>query len=138
QQLYLSCKSFTTVTGRGYTAAPVRLGRWGWVASAFCFSWFLIAMAAPLAFLVLGSFMRRYGFFQLANPFTLNQWQNLFGDPVFSSSVRNSLVISVAVAVGVVLVYSRVAYSIVRVPSRAAPLTGPLVWVPWGAAGGLR
>jgi iron(III) transport system permease protein len=135
QQWYLRGKSFTTVTGRGYTAAPVRLGRWGWVASIFCFSWFLIAMAAPLSFLVLGSFMRRYGFFQLNNPFTTNQWQNLFGDPVFFSSVRNSLIIAVAVAIGVVLVYSLVAYSIVRVHSRTSRLTDLLVWVPWAVPG---
>ncbi|HZS02013.1 MAG TPA: iron ABC transporter permease [Chloroflexota bacterium] len=135
QQWYLRGKSFTTVTGRGYTAAPVKLGRWGWVASVFCFGWFLIAMAAPLSFLVLGSFMRRYGFFQLTNPFTLNQWQNLFGDPVFFSSVRNSLIISSAVAIGVILVYSLVAYSIVRVQSRTARLTDLLVWVPWAVPG---
>jgi iron(III) transport system permease protein len=135
QQWYLRGKSFTTVTGRGFTAAPVRLGRWGPVAAAFCLGWFLIAMAAPLVFLILGSFMRRYGFFQLTNPFTLSQWQNLFGDPVFFSSVRNSLVISAAVAVGVVLVYSLVAYSIVRVPSRASRLTDLLVWVPWAVPG---
>src|SRR4051794_20940665 len=135
QQWYLRGKSYTTVTGRGYTALPVRLGRWGWAASIFCFLWFLITMAGPLIFLILGSFMRRYGFFQLSNPFTLAQWQNLFGDPVFFSSVRNSLVISTAVAVGVIVIYSLVAYSIVRLPSRATRLTDLLVWVPWAVPG---
>jgi len=48
--------------------------------------------------------MRRYGFFQIANPFTLRHWENLLGDPIFLSSVRNSLIISSTVAVtGVVL-----------------------------------
>ncbi|HLH24779.1 MAG TPA: iron ABC transporter permease [Chloroflexota bacterium] len=135
QQWYVRGKSFTTVTGRGYTAMPVRLGGWGKAAAAVCFGWFVVAMAAPLTFLVLGSFMRRYGFFQLANPFTLAQWQNLFGDPVFFSSVRNSLIISVAVAIGVVVVYSLVAYSIVRLPSLPSRLTDLLVWVPWAVPG---
>lgn len=134
-QWYLAGKSFATVTGRGYTAMPVRLGRWGWVATAACFGFFLISLAMPLVFLVLGSFMRRYGFFQLNNPFTLAQWQNLFGDPVFFSSVRNSLIIASAVAVLVVVVYSLVAYAIVRTPSRATKATDLLVWMPWAVPG---
>ncbi len=134
-QWALRGKSFTTITGRGYTPTPVQLGRWRWVASGACFAWFAIAMAAPLTFLVLGSFMRRYGFFQIANPFTLNHWQNLFNDPVFASSVRNSLILATAVALSGVAIYSLVAYAIVRHPSRWTRLTDVLVWVPWSVPG---
>jgi iron(III) transport system permease protein len=134
-QWYLRGKSFTTVTGKGYTPAPVLLGRWRWVVAAICLGWFAVTMLAPLLFLVLGSFMRRYGFFQLANPFTMSHWQNLFGDPVFFSSVRNSLVLATAVALIGVTVYSLVAYTIVRHPSRWTRLTDLLVWVPWAVPG---
>jgi iron(III) transport system permease protein len=134
-QWALRGKSFTTITGRGYTPTPVQLGRWRWVASGACFAWFAIAMVAPLTFLVLGSFMRRYGFFQIANPFTLNHWQNLFNDPVFASSVRNSLILATAVALSGVAIYSLVAYAIVRHPSRWTRLTDVLVWVPWAVPG---
>jgi iron(III) transport system permease protein len=128
-------KVFTTVTGQGYSAAPARLGRWRWPTAAACFGFFAVALAAPLAFLVLGSFMRRYGFFQLANPFTLNHWQNLFRDPVFFSSVRNSLIIAAAVAIVGILLYSLVAYAIVRQRSWSAQATDILVWVPWAVPG---
>jgi iron(III) transport system permease protein len=134
-QWYLRGKSFTTVTGRGYTAAPVRLGGWGRAATAVCLGFFAVGLLMPLGFLVLGSFMRRYGFFQLANPFTLTHWQNLFGDPVFFSSVRNSLIIASGVALLVIAVYSLVAYAIVRSPSRATRATDLLVWVPWAVPG---
>jgi iron(III) transport system permease protein len=134
-QWYIRGKSFTTVTGQGYSQAPVRLGRWRWPIAGMCFLWFIIAMAAPLIFLVLGSFMRRYGFFQLANPFTMNQWQNLFGDPVFFSSVRNSLIIAAAVAVVGAIIYSMVAYSIVRAKSRSSRVVDLLMWVPWAVPG---
>jgi iron(III) transport system permease protein len=79
--------------------------------------------------------MRRYGFFQLANPFTLNHWQNLFRDPVFFSSVRNSLIIAAAVAIVGILLYSLVAYAIVRQRSWSAQATDILVWVPWAVPG---
>jgi iron(III) transport system permease protein len=134
-QWYLRGKVFTTVTGHGYSTAPARLGRWRWVASAACFAFFGVALAAPLAFLVLGSFMRRYGFFQLANPFTLNHWQNLFGDPVFFSSIRNSIILAAATAVVVIAVYSVVAYAIVRRPSPLLRVTDLLMWMPWAVPG---
>jgi iron(III) transport system permease protein len=134
-QWYLRGKTFTTVTGQGYSAAPVRLGRWRIAASACCFGFFAIALAAPMTFLVLGSFMRRYGFFNIPNPYTLSHWQNLFADPVFFSSVRNTLIISVGVAVAVVVLYSLVAYSLVRARSRVSNITDILMWLPWAVPG---
>src|SRR6185312_2648711 len=91
-------RSYVTVTGKAYSAEPIKLGRRRWLASGACFGYLAIAMAAPLAFLVLGSFMRRYGFFQLSNPFTTVHWHVLVSDPVFFSSIRNSLVIAAGVA----------------------------------------
>jgi iron(III) transport system permease protein len=134
-QWYLRGKVFTTVTGQGYSTRPARLGRWRWVASGTCFAFFGIALFAPLVFLVLGSFMRRYGFFQLANPFTLNHWQNLFSDPVFFSSIRNSIVMGAATAVVVVAVYSLVAYAIVRGRSPLLRVADVLMWMPWAVPG---
>src|SRR5438552_3716293 len=56
-------RSYTTVTGRDYASRPILLGRWGWVALGMCLTYFILAIAAPLAMLVAGSFMRLYGFF---------------------------------------------------------------------------
>jgi iron(III) transport system permease protein len=134
-QSYVRGKSYTTVTGRGYSSAAVRLGRWRWPISIACFGFFAIALAAPLVFLVLGSFMRRYGFFQLANPYTLSHWQNLFGDPVFFSSVRNTLILAAGAAVIVVVLYSLVAYALVRVRSPLLRVADTLMWLPWAVPG---
>ena len=38
--------------------------------------------------------MRLYGFFGVANPYTLAHWRELFADPAFLGGVRNSLVIA--------------------------------------------
>jgi iron(III) transport system permease protein len=134
-QRYVRGRSFTTVTGQGYSTAAVRLGRWRWPISITCFAFFGVALAAPLTFLVLGSFMRRYGFFQLDNPYTLNHWQNLFSDPVFFSSVRNSLILAAGASVIVVLLYSLVAYALVRVRSRLLRVADLLMWLPWAVPG---
>ncbi|HVA26429.1 MAG TPA: iron ABC transporter permease [Chloroflexota bacterium] len=128
-------RSYATVTGKSYSAAPARLGRRGWLASGLCFGYLGIALGAPLGFLVLGSFMRRYGFFQLKDPFTTAHWHDLFTDPVFFSSVRNSLIIALGVAVLVIVVYSLVAYRLVRGPVKLARVTELLLWVPWAVPG---
>jgi ABC-type spermidine/putrescine transport system permease subunit II len=44
--------------------------------------YFTVMMVLPLAFLVIGSFMRRYGF-SFKSPFTLAHWQNMLADPIF-------------------------------------------------------
>jgi iron(III) transport system permease protein len=134
-QWYLRGKAFTTVTGTGFSAAPVRLGRWRWPISLACYAYFAISLAAPLAFLVLGSFMRRYGFFQIANPFTLDHWGVLFSDPAFLPSAKNSLIIASCVAIGGMILYSFVAYAIVRNKSIATRVADILVWIPWAVPG---
>lgn len=132
---FLHGKTFTTVTGSGYDTSPVRLGRWGWLASGLCYSFFLIALAAPFAFLLLGSFMRLYGFFQVPHPFTLGQWQAVLADPAFASGVRNSLVIATCAALVSVVLYSMVAYAIVRFRARPLQTADLLVWSPWAMPG---
>ncbi len=134
-QRAISGRSYVTVTGKSYSAAPIKLGRRKWFFSGICFTWFGVVMAAPLAFLVLGSFMRRYGFFNIRNPFTSAHWHDLIADPVFFSSVRNTLTIALGVALLVVVIYSLVAYRLVRGPGKTARITELLLWVPWAVPG---
>jgi iron(III) transport system permease protein len=134
-QWYLHGRSFVTVTGRGYQAAPVRLHAWRWVATAVCGLFFVVTLAAPLTLLVIGSFMRRYGFFQLRQPFTIDHWIDLFSEPVFLSSALNSLLLATATAAVVVLLYSAVAYAIVRSRSRSVRAVDGLMWLPWAVPG---
>jgi iron(III) transport system permease protein len=88
-------------------------------------------MCLPLAFLVVGSFMRRYGFFGIASPFTLSHWHNLLVDPIFLVALKNSLIIAVLTAAGGVVLYSVVAYLIVSRRTITAPLLESLCWVPY-------
>src|ERR671923_1536091 len=123
-------RKFTVVTGQGYSTARVKLGKWKYPALAGCISYLLVMMALPLAFLVLGSFMRRYGFFHINSPFTLAHWQNLFGDPIFLVSLKNSLIIATVTALGGILLYSTVAYLLVSRRMIAAPLLESFCWLP--------
>jgi iron(III) transport system permease protein len=123
-------KKFTVVTGQGYSTLRVKLGRWKYVALGGCLLYITVMMVLPLVFLVVGSFMRRYGFFHIASPFTLNHWKNLFADPIFLLSLKNSLIIATVTGLGSVLLYSAVAYLVVSRRSVVGPLLESLCWIP--------
>jgi len=123
-------KKFTVVTGQGYSTLRVKLGGWRYVALASCLLYVAVMMLLPLAFLVLGSFMRRYGFFSISAPFTFSHWHNLLADPIFLIALKNSLIIAGATAAGGILLYSAIAYLLVSRRARLAPLLESLCWVP--------
>lgn len=134
-QYYLRGRQFTTVTGQGFSTSPARLRGWRYPLAALCLSMFAIALLMPTVFLFLGSFMRRYGFFNLRDPYTTNHWTNVLSDPIFVSSVINSLIIATATGFLVVLVYSLVAYFIVRSGLPTAKAVDTFVWLPWALPG---
>lgn len=132
---YLRGKSFAVVTGQGYSTLRVRLGKWRYAALAGCLVYFTVMMILPLAFLVIGSFMRRYGFFSLKSPFTLDHWQSLLADPIFLVSLKNSLIISTVTSLAGVLLYSTVGYLLVSRKIRTAWLLDFFSWLPWVVPG---
>ena len=131
----ISGRDYTTVTGRDFSTARTRLGPLRWVAFGACILWMVVALAAPMTFLVLGSFMRRYGFFHIPDPFTGRNWERMLVDPVFTSSLQNSLIIAVCVGVGTMLLYTLIAYYIIRSGSRTAAVVDALTWLPWAVPG---
>jgi iron(III) transport system permease protein len=123
-------RKFTVVTGQGYSTARVKLGKWRYVAFSGCWLYIAVMMILPLLFLVIGSFMRRFGFFNLASPFTLAHWQGLFADPIFLDSLRNSLVIACVTALGGILLYFTLAYLLVSRRTMTAPFLESFCWLP--------
>jgi len=88
---------------------------------------FLLTYVAvmPLAFLVIGSFMRRYGFFNIPSPFTLTHWHHMLTDPIFLVALKNSLIIASAAAIGGILLYFALAYLLVSRRTVTAPHEAP-------------
>ncbi len=123
-------KKFTVVTGQGYSTLRVKLGKWRYAALGGCLLYIAVMMVLPMLFLVIGSFMRRYGFFNIVSPFTLGHWQNLFADAIFLSALKNSLIIAAVTALGGILLYSAIAYLLVSRRTVTGPLLESLCWIP--------
>jgi len=119
QRWILARRRYTTISG-SFRPGLIDLGNWNYV--TFAAIAFLLALLTlgPLAILVLGSFMQRIGYFVLG--FTLEHWRFVLSDPVFVKALRTTLVLSISAAICSPLLFSMLAYILVRtrLPGRAA------------------
>jgi iron(III) transport system permease protein len=134
-QLYSERTRYVTLSGRGVSFAPLRVGRWRYLASAACIGYIGFAIFLPLGLLLLASFMRLFGFFSIAEPLTLKQWGRVLGDPAFLLALRNSVVLALSVSTIGLLLYGLIAYAIARSRLAGKRALSLLVWLPWSVPG---
>ena len=118
-------RSYTTVTGR-IQPAMMDLGRWTWPVFALIAAVVGLLVVVPLASVIAGSFMTRFGFF---SPWTLGNWQRTLSTPAFDQSLFNTFEIAIVSAVVAPIVFSVVAYVLVR--ARVAWGRGVLDFLLW-------
>jgi iron(III) transport system permease protein len=134
QQWLTRGRRYTTVTGQ-FQNQPHRLGRWRAPASPFVLALVLIVLGVPVVFALLGTFMRLFGFFNIADPWTLDNWKTVLGDDQFLGSLRNTLVLAVGTAAVTVVVHSLIAYIAVRTRYAGRRLLDFISWLPFTVPG---
>ena len=130
-------RSYTTITGR-IQPALIDLGRWRWPVFALVASVTGLLVAVPLLSVIAGSFMTRFGFFNLTRPWTLANWQRTLNSPPFQHALFNTLTIAIISALVAPIVFSVVAYVLVR--ARRAwglAILDFLLWLPSVVPGAL-
>jgi iron(III) transport system permease protein len=135
QRRYIGKRSYTTVTGRGFSIRPTRLGAWRYPALALVLGFALIVTVVPTVLLVTGTFMKLFGFFNIASPWTFDNWRATLSDPVLTRSLWNTLAIGLGSGLTGVLFYAAIAYAIVKTRYRARSLLDFLSWLPWSIPG---
>lgn len=93
QTRILGGKRFTTLSGRGFKARTLDLGRWRYAVCGAVVIYVLFSTIVPLSTLALASFMKIYGLFT-ADPFTTAQYTKLFSNPKLMLAIRNTLVLA--------------------------------------------
>ncbi len=134
-QRYAEGRSFATITGRGVSFRPMTTGRSRYAASLLLILLLVTVVLLPMVVLVGGSFMKLFGFFSIAEPFTTRHWEGVLRDPVLLLSVRNSLIISLGAAGLGVLLYAGLAYLLVRSRLFVRGVVDMLAWLPWSIPG---
>jgi iron(III) transport system permease protein len=131
QRWLLSRRQYTTVTGE-YKPGLVHLGALQPVAFTFVAIVVALLTLVPVLTLLGGSFMTRAGFFQAEPTYTLNHWRTVLLDPIFFRAFKTTIVLSLSTAIISPLLFSMVAYVLVR---RSWPGKLALDSIFWGSAG---
>ncbi len=135
QRYIVGRKEFTTVTGRGFSLRRTALGRWKNVVFVLVLLLALIVTLVPTIFLVMGTFMKLFGFFDISDPWTLNNWRQVLRDPVILHSLWNTLVVALGSGMIGVFLFSLIAYVIVRTGFTFRGVLDFLSWIPWSIPG---
>ncbi len=123
-------RRFTTITS-AFKPQPINLGPWRWPAFAFVLAIGLIMTAVPIAFLIMGSFMRIYGVFDVpTGVWTTDHWRNVLNDSAFGNMLKNTLVYALGGSTLTAIVYTVVAYVLVRWRFRLRGFADALTWIP--------
>ena len=135
QQYYLRGKEYTTVTGRGFSARPIPLGRWKWPAFTLVLIIVLTVTAIPTGFVFVGTFMQLFGYFHIADPWTLDNWRQVLSDPILIRSFWNTLKLGVGSALVGVLFCCLIAYVVAKTRYAGRHLLDFLSWLPYSIPG---
>ncbi len=135
QRKYIGKRSYETITGRGFTIRPTPLGKWRWPAFAMVLLFAVFITLVPTTLLLLGTFMKLFGFFNIADPWTLDNWRATLSDPVLSRSLWNTLAIGFGSGLVGVFFYSLIAYVVVKTRHAGRGLLDFLSWLPWSVPG---
>src|SRR6185312_2492329 len=135
QKILLRNRDYTTMSGRGFSTRPVSLGVWRWPATVLCLAFVAITIVVPFCTLLMGTFMNVFGFFDLAETWTLRNWVETVEDPLFFKGLYNTILLAGGVTVIGVLFYALVSYGIVRTRFVARSAIDFFSWLPWALPG---
>lgn len=128
QRRILGSRQYTTV-GSHFRPGLIDLGIWSKVFFGLIGFLLFLLILAPIFSLVLGSFMTRLGFFNARPPFSMRHWELVLSEPLFLTALKNTLILAGVTAVISPLIFSIIAYILVRTrwPGRGS-LDG-IIWM---------
>jgi iron(III) transport system permease protein len=130
QSRLLRGKSYTTVTGKGYSPTVMRLGWMRWVTFAICVAFFALTVALPVGQLLLSSFFQFFGFYQL-DMLTLDHYRNVWENRQFWGAFGNTMLLGFVGATATMVLGGIIAYITTRTTWRGRRLIDILAWLPW-------
>ncbi len=125
QRWILERRRYTTITG-SFRPGLIDLGRWNYVSFGIIATLLVLLTVGPLCILVMGSFMTRIGYFVLG--FTLDHWKLVLTDPVFLKALRTTLALGSTAAILSPLLFSIIAYILVRTKLPGRNALDLMVW----------
>jgi iron(III) transport system permease protein len=134
QRWLLSRKIYTTVSG-DFKPGLVHMGALQPVAFAAICVLVALLTVVPILTLLGGSFMTRAGFFQANPTYTLDHWKMVLNDPIFFRALGTTFTLSMCTAIISPVLFSMVAYVLVRRNWRGKAVLDTIFWASAGVPG---
>ncbi len=129
QRRLIARRQFTTVTGQ-FKPKTIDLGAWRYPATAFVALIIFLLDVVPVLSVFGGSFMTRFGFFNLPKTWTFEYWKMALNDPRIILSLQNTLIISASAAIFGMLIFSIIGYVLVRTKLPGRSILDSICWLP--------
>jgi iron(III) transport system permease protein len=129
QQWLTGRRSHATVSGK-YTSRLHDLGPWRWPIFAMIVTLLLTITLVPASLLVMGTFMKIFGFWNLPNPWTINNWTKILNDRRLISAFWNTLLLGAGASIISMVAFSLIAYVSARTKLRGKGVLDFLTWLP--------
>jgi len=129
QRKLITRRQFTTVTGQ-FKPKIIDLGRWRYPATAFVALVVFILVVVPLLSVLGGSFMTRFGFFNLPKTWTLDYWIMALNDPRIIQGLQNTMIVAVSAALFGAFFFSLIGYILVRTRLPGRSVLDSICWLP--------
>ena len=127
QRWILQRRRYTTITGN-FKPGLIDLGKRKYVALGVIGVLLFVLTIGPAIALLMGSFMTKAGYFNLYNVWTLSHWTNVFTDQLFRGAVTTTLKLSFVAAIVSPLLFSIIAYILVRTRWRGRAALDVIIW----------
>lgn len=129
QRRLITRRQFTTVTGQ-FKPRIIDLGGWRYPATAFVALVIFLLDIVPILSVLGGSFMTRFGFFNLPKTWTLEYWHMALNDPRVLLGLQNTLIVAGSAALFGVFFFSLVGYVLVRTQLSGRVILDTICWLP--------
>lgn len=129
QRKLIARRQFTTVTGQ-FKPKIIDLGPWRYPAAAFVGFVVILLTVVPVLSVLGGSFMTRFGFFNLPKTWTLEYWQMALTDPRILLAFKNTLIVAVSAALVGAFFFSLIGYVLVRTQFPGRGILDSICWLP--------
>lgn len=133
-RLYIGGREYTTVTGR-FSSRIIPLARWRYPAFFMVAAVVFLITVIPMAFLLMGTFMTVFGFFDIPDPWTLDHWRAVLDDTGFLRALTNTFLVGMGSSVVGVIFCSLLGYIIVRSRFAGRAVLDFVSWLPWSIPG---
>ena len=121
-------RHYTTVSAT-FRPGLIDPGPWKWVFFGAIAFVLILLTAAPFVIALMGTFMVRVGFFNTIPLWTLDHWQLVLTDPQFLRALRTTAILAVVAGVGSPVLFSVIAYMLVRTRLPGRRLLDTIVWI---------